>query len=395
MIISPSVVDDFDREARPRATFVEYTLQLVLNKGFADAASKDPIQIEKEELRAKPSSDASKELLFEPDVAWIKRHVRGPGKRTAPYIETKLHQGTEQIVIVLRGETQASEGKERTGRPPEVPARRSPQTVLSGVNTISHATALAVRREMQGWRLLQLEPSALRRPDEFGSESHVSATGEHLPATLRRLASNAEVASRLSDLIPGIRSVDLDIDEVRETLTLTVKMRDQRDYAASSLSDGTLRFLALAVLAGDPESAGLVCMEEPENGIHPMRIPEMLSLVRSLADTLDLDRMDSAVATSPRQVIINTHSPLVVAELPPSELLMAQLLRIKGSEFVQFRPLWSTWRASEAGLGVNDTITRGELISYLQGVSPPRRLSEGLRVGDVAEEAKSRQGELL
>lgn len=391
MIVSRSVVDDFEREAKPTATFVEYTLELRLNPRSADATTRDPIYIEREELRAKRSSDAAKELPFNPGNAWIKRHVAGPGKRTVPFIETRHAEGTDQNVIVLRGEVQRREVGERTGRPPEIPARKSPQTVLSGVNTISHATALAARREMQSWRLLQLEPSALRKSDEFRSASRVSSTGEHLPATLKRLGSNSDVAARLSDLIPGIYSVDVDLDDVRETLTLMVTMRDKLSYAASSLSDGTLRFLALAVLASDPESTGLVCMEEPENGIHPLRIPEMLSLVRSLADVADSETCDPSVGSSPRQVIINTHSPLVVAELPPEELLMAQTLRLKGSEFVEFKPLWNTWRAKVAGLGTNDIITRGELLNYLQGASPTRRSGGEPRVADVAEAAQMQQ----
>lgn len=394
MIVSQSVTDDFEREAQPAATFVEYTLELRFNANSAESATRDPIYIEREELRAKRSSDAAKELPFNPGGVWIKRYIAGPGKRTAPFIETKLAEGTDQNVIVLRGEVQRRELGKRTGRPPEIPARNSPQTVLSGVNTISHATALAARREMQSWRLLQLEPSALRKSDELRSESRVSSTGEHLPATLRRIGSNADVAARLSELIPGINSIEVDLDEVRETLTLMVTMRDKLAYAASSLSDGTLRFLALAVLASDHESTGLVCLEEPENGIHPLRIPEMLSLVRSLADVIDSQTSDAHLGSSPRQVIINTHSPLVVAELPPEELLIAQTFRLKRLEFVQFKPLWNTWRAKTEGLGANDVVTRGELVNYLQGATPTKRLQGRLRVADVAEEVQARQDEL-
>ena len=349
--------------------------------------------VEREELRAKSSSDASKALAFGPGPAWIKRNVYGPGKRTAPFIETKAAKDTQQSVIVLKGEVQRGDTDKRTGRPPEVPARKSPQTVLSGVNTISHATALAVRREMQSWRLLQLEPSALREPDEFRSDPHLSAVGKHLPATLKRLGSNAEVTARLSELIPGILSVDVDSDEVRETLTLMVKMKDKLDYSASSLSDGTLRFLALSVLASDPQANGLICMEEPENGIHPLRIPEMLSLVRSLAVADDDESTSLGEEASVRQVIINTHSPLVVSELPPDDLLMAQALRFKGTESVDFRPLWDTWRAKTGSLTANELISRGELLNYLQGSSLPRQTERKGRIADVAE-AVMKQSEL-
>jgi predicted ATPase len=389
MIVSSTVVDDFDRDAKPTATFLEYTLELRLNSNVGEAGTKEPIYLEREELRAKSSSDAARALPFNPGAAWIQQNVIGPGKRTAPFIENKKRSSeTDPPVIVLRGELQRGEKDKRTGRPPEIPARRSPQTVLSGVNTISHATVLAARREMQSWRLLQLEPSALRKWDDLRSDPHVSSTGEHLPATLKRLANNAEVATRLSSLIPGVLSVDVDQDDVRETLTVVVTMKDKVPFSASSLSDGTLRFLALAVLASDPDASGLVCMEEPENGIHPLRIPEMLDLVRSLADAEASEPTESPCGSSIRQVIINTHSPQVVAELPADELLMAQALRTRGSEFVEFKPMWGTWRAKSAQLQSNEIITPGDLSSYLQRTSPSKRPTTQPRVGDMVEQAQ-------
>ena len=45
-------------------------------------------------------------------------------------------------------------------------------------------TALLARREMQSWRLLQLESSALREPDEFTTPPGLGSDGSHLPATL-------------------------------------------------------------------------------------------------------------------------------------------------------------------------------------------------------------------
>ena len=46
---------------------------------------------------------------------------------------------------------------------------------------------------------------------------------------------------------------------------------------------GTVRFLALSVLAMDPGSSGVLCLEEPENGIHPARLPDMLALLKGIA----------------------------------------------------------------------------------------------------------------
>ena len=372
MIVPNEVVDDFDRTARPTATFLEYTLTLRLSRSSAGTLSRDPIYIEREELRAQPSSESDRLLAFPQRKQLPKRFIVGPGKRTLAFIAT---ESEPEPVVLLYGEGRSA------GRPTKVPARKSPQTVLSGVISASHPTALAVRREMQSWRLLQLEPSALRKPDEFAGDTEISAVGEHIPNTLKRLEKNAQVASRLAELIPGVMSVDVDSDEVRQQRTVQVTMQGKQRYSASSLSDGTLRFLALSVLASDPSATGLTCMEEPENGIHPLRIPEMLKLVRSLSDA-DFDNEDWADRETLRQVIINTHSPLVVAVLPEDELLMAETLRLRGATFINFKPLNGTWRATQGAPATSGTITRGELQGYLDGSRRTPDHTSGRKVRD-------------
>ncbi|BDT70203.1 hypothetical protein os1_43960 [Comamonadaceae bacterium OS-1] len=278
-----------------------------------------------------------------------------------------------------------SEQTKKGGPPFLVPARKSPQTIVSGANSTTHPTALAARSELRSWRLLQLEPSALRQFDNFGEDPHVTSTGEHLPSALMRLNNHAEVSQRLSELLPDIVSVSVDADEKRQVMTLLLTMKDKETYTASSLSDGTLRFLALAVLALDPEFGGLLCMEEPENGIHPSRIPLMLRLVRSLSQEMDAD-MDGISAPSIRQLIINTHSPLVAAELHDGELLFAEILKMKGKSFVNFKPLPSTWRQAISGMKASELISRGEIQFYLSGNKhAARSVGDSTRVGRLAE----------
>ena len=132
----------------------------------------------------------------------------------------------------------------------------------------------------------------------------------------------SHIANRLSDLINDVREVLIDRDERRELLTLQVKGRDGTSQPARALSDGTLRFLALAVLGLDPEAQGLICLEEPENGIHPERIAAMLRLLQDIA----IDTSRPVGPDNPlRQVIINTHSPSVAAQILDESLLVAEL----------------------------------------------------------------------
>jgi hypothetical protein len=214
--------------------------------------------------------------------------------------------------------------------------------------------------------------------------------GAHLPATLYNLAKvpnghsggeedgsgyssrvYSQVATALSRLIDDVRTVKVDRDEKRELLTLYVTGRDGTSHSARSLSDGTLRFLALAVLALDSEMKGTICLEETENGIHPMRIPWMINLLQDLATDVDAP----VGAENPlRQVIINTHSPAVVMQVPEDSLLMADLVEQDrgGKHFrsLAFRCLDGTWRHKAS---IMHPVSLGKLLAYLHPVSPEER----------------------
>lgn len=387
MIVPSKVVDDFDREATPTATYLEYKLELRLSASQEDGPSADPIYIEHESLTAISSTTASGRLGFATTLEWRRQHISGPGKRTTAFIGTSIetsdgHDPLSQSAIKLYGDKSG-----RGGAPFLVPARKSPQTVVSGVNSSSHPTVLAARSEMRSWQLLQLEPSALRRFDNFGDDTHITSSGEHMPGALMRLDNYAEVSQRLSQLLPDVVSVSVDADEKRQVKTVQLTMKDKVTYTASALSDGTLRFMALTVLALDSDFGGLLCMEEPENGIHPSKIPDMLSLVRSLSEPVETDD-PSAANASVRQLIINTHSPLVVAELRDDELLFAETLKWKGKALVNFKPLDRTWRQTAANLHGAELITRGEITSYLQGhKTSARAVNEPDLVGRLAQPA--------
>jgi AAA15 family ATPase/GTPase len=63
----------------------------------------------------------------------------------------------------------------------------------------------------------------------------------------------------------------------------------------------------------DPSHKGLICFEEPENGVHPARMKLTAELLMDLVSHFDED-VDEL-----RQVIVNTHSPILVADFFNSE----------------------------------------------------------------------------
>ena len=227
--------------------------------------------------------------------------------------------------------------------PPPFRTSLIPRTVLSSVNAAENRTAVLVRREMQSWRRLRLEPAAMHEPDTFATPPRLGSDGSHLAAALFHLAHGgaapllglskradepdptttyARVANRLSDLIDDVREVGVEVDSQRELWTLFARGMDGTKHPARALSDGTLRFLALAVIELDPAAQGMLCLEEPENGIHPERIPAMLRLLKEIATVTD----DPIGPDNPlRQVVVDADSPAVVSEVDEESLLFAQL----------------------------------------------------------------------
>ncbi|MCP4659255.1 MAG: ATP-binding protein, partial [bacterium] len=181
--------------------------------------------------------------------------------------------------------------------------------------------------------------------------------------------------NRLAELIDGVRSIRVIADDQRELLTLMLTDRANTEHPARSLSDGALRFLALAVLEHAPEAGGLLCLEEPENGIHPRRIPAMLRLLKDLVvDTGEPVGPDNPL----RQLIVNTHSPAVVSQVDGEDLLIAVPVPVQAahrrSTQPAFRWLDGTWRA--AGDANEEPIPLGTVLSYLHPQEPAEDVDE-------------------
>jgi len=372
MIVPPEGIDDLGQKAEASITFLRYKLSLAYRVD-ADMPAIGSLEVLHEELEHINLGDAHKHLKF-PHSAGVWRKSAVHGRRSSPFISTEKKDDARENVIKLHQDG-------NSGRPKTFLAKSLLRTVLSTANATESPTALLARREMQSWRLLQLEPSALREPDDFMTKPGLGRDGSHLPATLYHLAHAharreengsatwlyEQVTGRLSELIQGVFALSVDRDEKRQLLTLQITDADGTVHPARSLSDGALRFLALAVLEQDPSAKGLICLEEPENGIHPQRIPAMLRLLQDIA----VDVEEKIGPDNPlRQVIVNTHSPVVVSQVQDDDLLLAELRQIvrdkQQFKAAQFSWLSDTWRA-EAEPDTNP-VARGNVQAYLKQV---------------------------
>jgi predicted ATPase len=362
VLIPRSGTDDFGQPADASRTYLNYSLSL----RYEEHDGIPKIRLEREHLTYIAKGKARNRLAFASSDTWRESVIHGT-TRTASFIETDERGHVRLWADRMQDDDKSKRGG---GSPTEFIAERLPRTTLSSAqNAEEHRTAVLLRQEMRRWRQLQLEPSELREADDFQSPQSIAPSGAHVAATLYRLASSveepedvyADIANRLAQLVPDVDGIRVERDEGRRLFTLLMRDRRGVELPASSLSDGTLRFIALAVMEADPAATGVVCLEEPENGIHPQRVAAMLELL----DDMAVDPMEPAGLDNPlRQVIVSTHSPLVVSNARAEDVVFATpTLQRVGDRVVQglrLRGLEGTWRGP-----AGDTMSKGAVLAYL------------------------------
>ncbi|WP_255953015.1 AAA family ATPase [Streptomyces odontomachi] len=162
------------------------------------------------------------------------------------------------------------------------------------------------------WRILEPTPRAMRVVSSTYDTAPLAEDGKNLGAVLGRIARSpegwrdfqADVAALLPDL------VDVTVEANTEWAQWDVWLQHKHEHrmTTNTASAGTLRVLALLAAAHDPDHEGVLMLEEPENHLHPSRIPQLLQRLRGRTS-------DRATLTSGngRQTLITSHSPVTLA----------------------------------------------------------------------------------
>ena len=187
--------------------------------------------------------------------------------------------------------------------------------------------ATHVRRHLRGWRLYHFHDTGsaapMKRTADVNDNRRLRPNGSNLPAILYLLWKKHRGCYRvIRDTIrlaaPFFDDFVLEPDELNEDkIRLEWTHRGVDDYYdASSLSDGTLRFMALATLFLQPEELrpSVILLDEPELGLHPYAITLLASMIHSVSEET--------------QVILATQSPILLDHFDPEEVLVAD--RVKG-----------------------------------------------------------------
>ena len=162
-----------------------------------------------------------------------------------------------------------------------------------------------------GVEKMVLDSQAMRRASPPGQSHAFKTDGSNLPWVVDALQRTsperfvdwiAHLRTTLTDL-EGVRTIERTDDRHRY---LMLRYRGGLEVPSWTASDGTLRLLALTLLAYVTDLEGVYLIEEPENGIHPRAIETMY---QSLSNVYGA------------QILLATHSPIILSLVEPSHLL--------------------------------------------------------------------------
>jgi predicted ATPase len=126
-----------------------------------------------------------------------------------------------------------------------------------------------------------------------------------------------ELEERFRRLVPNIERIVLPRHD-NQTFTLELADKFSKHHIPSSeISDGTLRILAFLAAIYQDETPSILCFEELENGVHPWLLHKMMELLKIVST--------EGVTGKPVQVIITTHSPVLLNYVEPHQVRAVEL----------------------------------------------------------------------
>lgn len=152
-------------------------------------------------------------------------------------------------------------------------------------------------------RVISLSVPSLRAPAQIGPKPELGERGEGFAAVLDDIAGNNPrikkvIDQELARVAPGVSGFTTQASATGQKVAALIE--NDAVYPASDVSDGLLLYLGITT-AAQLTAGSLLIIEEPENGIHPRRLRALLDQLRS-------------VVKAGTQVILTTHSPLIVSE---------------------------------------------------------------------------------
>ncbi|MBO1059115.1 MAG: AAA family ATPase [Dolichospermum sp. JUN01] len=256
------------------------------------------------------------------------------------------------------------EGEVISGEDPEITDNRisykmdDPSSLaIKTIGQLSDNPRIAsLRRFIEGWFLSYFIPDQARQLATAGAMEHLSREGDNISNVVQYLADEhretlSEILKLLAKRIPKLEKVESE-PTIDGRLALLFKDAPfSKPFLARFSSDGTLKLLAYLILLNDPNPPQLLCIEEPENGLHHRLLDPLSEELQAYAQRA--------------QVFVSTHSPFFVNTIKDAKQLWIFQRDDKGYATVTRADKIEdakTFIESEAGLG--DLWSEG----YLRGL---------------------------
>ena len=144
----------------------------------------------------------------------------------------------------------------------------------------------------------------------------------------------SEIIEWIQILIPEIEDVSVEKDLVgKEELLIIEKSYPDKPFAGNLISEGTHNIIALLALFYQTDQPQFVCIEEPETGLNPAVLSELIPFLREMAEKYH------------HHIWITTHSASLVAELSENELIIVnkkkgatEIHQCEEGDFEKMRP---------------------------------------------------------
>jgi predicted ATPase len=165
-----------------------------------------------------------------------------------------------------------------------------------------HPHISAFREEVEGWSGHHLDPVVLAEDSPLSERSMPGPKGQGLAAALHTLRTHSpdeftQLNADLQELVPGVERAEVELNDAGNLRLLVHE--EGKVLPAHLVSAGTLRVIGLlAVISGGADDA-VLCLEEPENGVHPSRLERLADILRG------------RTGRNRQQIIMNTHSPIL------------------------------------------------------------------------------------
>lgn len=232
---------------------------------------------------------------------------------------TLLLARTGRSVKLRNRKTGALEEFKEVGLPASVMSRLDPRRDHG-----KYPEMLRFREWVESFRAFLLwDPKVLRAPDR-GKHETLGPSGEHLAPLLGRLKREhgdgfSKLINRVKRLFPTVS--DISVQGGRAWGWQTLRLHEGDGQAAvfnsQQMSDGVLRLLAVTSLLYLDRIPAAITFEEPENGVHPQLIREVVQVLKELTLRKPPNQC---------QVFFTTHSPYVLDEFleHPEQVLLVE-----------------------------------------------------------------------